>query len=340
MKIKNYNLNNNNKFNKYFFILSFIFIFILVSVIIFSEDKWKLKIKGQEKETPTNPIIKGTNVFVDIYDLSVLFNIDYEINLTRKYIMFYKNINLPNVSSNNYSNTSNSTITATNNPKKNQDKSELVNKDTTSNLQTTNSSSTPNFSNLSYDNSYLSYSDKYYSNTSINKIILKEINSIKNIVIIDAINEIKPLYKDSIVYKEELNNIKDRINDSFISKLSIPVIVDKNQNINALNIKEILDYLNKRGVSAAIIPIIRAYEYHEKSENIMNPEVQLIIDYILINNKGDILYFDSQNVIRGLAVFSSSSTRYRKSKLLDLIDISVFNFINNFNRYKEIINKF
>ncbi len=335
MKIKNYNL---NKLSKYFFILSFIFIFIfvLVSVIIFSQDKWKLKIKGQEKEIPTNPIIKGTNVFLDIYDLSILFNIDYEINLTRKYIMFYKNISLPTSNTNNSNTLStslNSPNTTNNNIKKTQDKSNIVNKDTTNSLEI------PNTSQFSYDNTYLNYSDKYSSN-SLNKIILKEINSIKNIVIIDVINELKPLYKDSIVYKEELNNIKDKLNDSFLSRLSLPVIVDKNQNINSLNIKEILEYLNKRNISAAIIPIIRAYEYHEKSENIMNPEVQVIIDYILINTKGDILYFDSQNIIRGLAVFSSSSTKYRKSKLLDLIDISVNNFINNFNRYKEIINKF
>ena len=97
-------------YNKNFILLIFGFLFIIFSIIIvFSDTKWKLKIKGQEKEIITNPIIKGTNVFVDIYDLSNLFNIDYEINLTRKYIMFYKNINLP------ATNTTNISITSTTN---------------------------------------------------------------------------------------------------------------------------------------------------------------------------------------------------------------------------------
>jgi len=297
-------------YNKNFILLIFGFLFIIFSIIIvFSDTKWKLKIKGQEKEIITNPIIKGTNVFVDIYDLSNLFNIDYEINLTRKYIMFYKNINLP------ATNTTNISITSTTN-------------NTTINTN-------PYMSNFSNN-----YSLNNENILDLNKTIIKEINSIKDVVIINPINEIKPLYKDSIVYKDELNNIKEKINDSFISKLSIPIVVDKNQNINKLDLKEIIEYLNKKNISAAVIPILRAYEYHEKSENIMNPEVQLIVDYILINNKGFVLFFDSQNIIRGLSVFSSSSTRYRKSKLLDLIDLSVHNFINNFNRYKEIVSKF
>jgi hypothetical protein len=297
-------------YNKNFILLIFGFVFIIFSIIVFSDTKWKLKIKGQEKEILTNPIIKGTNVFVDIYDLSNLFNIDYEINLTRKYIMFYKNINLlPTNTTNNISITS-----------------------TTNNTTINTNSYKTNFSN--------NYSLNNENILDLNKTIVKEINSIKDVVIINPINEIQPLYKDSIVYKDELNNVKEKINDSFISKLSIPIVVDKNQNINKLDLKEIIEYLNKKNVSAAIIPIIRAYEYHEKSENIMNPEVQLIVDYMLINNKGFVLFFDSQNIIRGLAVFSSSSTRYRKSKLLDLIDLSVHNFINDFNRYKEILSKF
>jgi hypothetical protein len=297
-------------YNKNFILLIFGFVFIIFSIIVFSDTKWKLKIKGQEKEILTNPIIKGTNVFVDIYDLSNLFNIDYEINLTRKYIMFYKNINLlPTNTTNNISITS-----------------------TTNNTTINTNSYITNFSN--------NYSLNNENIVDLNKTIIKEINSIKDVVIINPINEIKPLYKDSIVYKDELNNVKEKINDSFISKLSIPIVVDKNQNISKLDLKEITEYLNKKNVSAAIIPIVRAYEYHEKSENIMNPEVQLIVDYILINNKGFVLFFDSQNIIRGLAVFSSSSNRYRKSKLLDLVDLSVHNFINDFYRYKEILSKF
>jgi hypothetical protein len=297
-------------YNKNFILLIFGFLFIIFSIIVFSDTKWKLKIKGQEKEIITNPIIKGTNVFVDIYDLSNLFNIDYEINLTRRYIMFYKNINLlPTNTTNNISITS-----------------------TTNNTTINTNSYITNFSN--------NYSLNNENIFDLNKTIIKEINSIRDVVIINPINEIKPLYKDSIVYKDELNNVKEKINDSFISKFSIPIVVDKNQNINKLDLREIIEYLNKKNVSAAIIPIVRAYEYHEKSENIMNPEVQLILDYILINNKGFVLFFDSQNIIRGLAVFSSSSTRYRKSKLLDLIDLSVHNFINDFNRYKEILSKF
>jgi hypothetical protein len=297
-------------YNKNFILLIFGFLFIIFSIIVFSDTKWKLKIKGQKKEILTNPIIKGTNVFVDIYDLSNLFNIDYEINLTRKYIMFYKNINLPATNT-----TNNISITST-----------------TSNATINTNPYMGNFSN--------NYSLNNENIFDLNKTIIKEINSIKNLVIINPINEIRPLYKDSIVYKDELNNVKEKINDSFISKLSIPIVVDKNQNINKIDLKEIIEYLNKKNVSAAIIPIVRAYEYHEKSENIMNPEVQLIVDYILINSKGFVLFFDSQNIIRGLAVFSSSSTRYRKSKLLDLIDLSVHNFINDFNRYKEILSKF
>jgi hypothetical protein len=297
-------------YNKNFILLIFGFLFIIFSVIVFSDAKWKLKIKGQEKEILTNPIIKGTNVFVDIYDLSNLFNIDYEINLTRKYIMFYKNINLSPANT-----TNNISITTT-----------------TNNTTINTNSYMSNFSN--------NYSLNNENIFDLNKTIIKEINSIKDVVIINPINEIQPLYKDSIVYKDELNNVKEKINDSFINKLSIPIVVDKNQNINKLDLKGIIEYLSKKNVSAAIIPIVRAYEYHEKSENIMNPEVQLIVDYILINNKGFVLFFDSQNIIRGLAVFSSSSTRYRKSKLLDLIDLSVHNFINDFNRYKEILSKF
>lgn len=297
-------------YNKNFILLIFGFLFIIFSVIVFSDAKWKLKIKGQEKEILTNPIIKGTNVFVDIYDLSNLFNIDYEINLTRKYIMFYKNINLSPANT-----TNNISITTT-----------------TNNTTINTNSYMSNFSN--------NYSLNNENIFDLNKTIIKEINSIKDVVIINPINEIQPLYKDSIVYKDELNNVKEKINDSFINKLSIPIVVDKNRNINKLDLKGIIEYLSKKNVSAAIIPIVRAYEYHEKSESIMNPEVQLIVDYILINNKGFVLFFDSQNIIRGLAVFSSSSTRYRKSKLLDLIDLSVHNFINDFNRYKEILSKF
>ena len=297
-------------YNKNFILLIFGFLFIIFSIIVFSDTKWKLKIKGQEKEILTNPIIKGTNVFVDIYDLSNLFNIDYEINLTRKYIMFYKNINLlPTNTTNNIS------VTST----------------------TNNTTINTNHYMSNFGNNYSLNNENIFN---LNKTIIKEINSIKDVVIINPINEIKPLYKDSIVYKDELNNVKEKINDSFISKLSIPIVVDKNQNINKLDLREIIEYLNKKNVSAAIIPIVRAYEYHEKSENIMNPEVQLIVDYMLINNKGFVLFFDSQNIIRGLAVFSSGSTRYRKSKLLDLIDLSVHNFINDFNRYKEILSKF
>jgi hypothetical protein len=297
-------------YNKNFILLIFGFVFIIFSIIVFSDTKWKLKIKGQEKEIITNPIIKGTNVFVDIYDLSNLFNIDYEINLTRKYIMFYKNINLlPTNTTNNISITS-----------------------TTNNTTINTNSYITNFSN--------NYSLNNENIFDLNKTIIKEINSIKDVVIINPINEIKPLYKDSIVYKDELNNVKEKINDSFIGKLSIPIVVDKNQDINRLDLRGIIEYLDKKNVSAAIIPIVRAYEYHEKSENIMNPEVQLIVDYILINNKGFVLFFDSQNIIRGLAVFSSSSNRYRKSKLLDLVDLSVHNFISDFYRYKEILSKF
>ncbi|MGB9639014.1 MAG: hypothetical protein ACPL1F_06975, partial [bacterium] len=274
-----------------------------------------------DKEVFTNPIIKGTNVFIDIYDLSNLFNIDYEINLTRKYIMFYKNPNLNNSNINILNTTNTSTTSAI----------------STSSTINTNSNDKLNNDKLKSNSDLAFNNNNFYF--SLNKFILKEINSIKNIVIINPINEIKPLYKDSIVYKDELNNIKEKINDSFLNKLNIPIIVDKNQNINILDLKDIIEYLSKKNISGAIIPIVRAYEYHEKSENIMNPEVQLIIDYVLVNNKGDILFFDSENIIRGLAVFSSSSTRYRKSKLLDLIDLSVNNYINNFNRYKEIISK-
>ncbi|MGC8734211.1 MAG: hypothetical protein ACP5RD_04115 [bacterium] len=319
--MKNFKLNNK----KYLLvILGFLFLFfslILFSKVIFSDNKWKLKIKGQDKEVFTNPIIKGTNVFIDIYDLSNLFNIDYEINLTRKYIMFYKNPNLNNSNINILNTTNTSTTSAI----------------STSSTINTNSNDKLNNDKLKSNSDLAFNNNNFYF--SLNKFILKEINSIKNIVIINPINEIKPLYKDSIVYKDELNNIKEKINDSFLNKLNIPIIVDKNQNINSLDLKDIIEYLSKKNISGAIIPIVRAYEYHEKSENIMNPEVQLIIDYVLINNKGDILFFDSENIIRGLAVFSSSSTRYRKSKLLDLIDLSVNNYINNFNRYKEIISK-
>ncbi|MGC8815403.1 MAG: hypothetical protein ACP5O4_04300 [bacterium] len=319
--MKNFKLNNK----KYLLvILGFLFLFfslILFSKVIFSDNKWKLKIKGQDKEVFTNPIIKGTNVFIDIYDLSNLFNIDYEINLTRKYIMFYKNPNLNNSNINILNTTNTSTTSAI----------------STSSTINTNSNDKLNNDKLKSNSDLAFNNNNFYF--SLNKFILKEINSIKNIVIINPINEIKPLYKDSIVYKDELNNIKEKINDSFLNKLNIPIIVDKNQNINSLDLKDIIEYLSKKNISGAIIPIVRAYEYHEKSENIMNPEVQLIIDYVLVNNKGDILFFDSENIIRGLAVFSSSSTRYRKSKLLDLIDLSVNNYINNFNRYKEIISK-
>jgi hypothetical protein len=319
--MKNFKLNNK----KYLLvILGFLFLFfslILFSKVIFSDNKWKLKIKGQDKEVFTNPIIKGTNVFIDIYDLSNLFNIDYEINLTRKYIMFYKNPNLNNSNINILNTTNTSTTSAI----------------STSSTINTNSNDKLNNDKLKSNSDLAFNNSNFYF--SLNKFILKEINSIKNIIIINPINEIKPLYKDSIVYKDELNNIKEKINDSFLNKLNIPIIVDKNQNINSLDLKDIIEYLSKKNISGAIIPIVRAYEYHEKSENIMNPEVQLIIDYVLVNNKGDILFFDSENIIRGLAVFSSSSTRYRKSKLLDLIDLSVNNYINNFNRYKEIISK-
>lgn len=324
--MKNFKLYIKNIF------LIFVFLFLIFSLIIFSDNKWKLKIKNQDKEILTNPIIKGTNVFIDIYDLSVLFNVDYEINLTRKYIMFYKNVNLSN---NNFNFVNNTNTNAVNNVS-NTISNDKSNNDKSNNYKIKNENDL-NENNLNFANN--NFNVNFSANFNLNKFILKEINSIKNIVILNPINEIKPLYKDSIVYKDELNNVKEKISDSFISKLNIPVILDKNQNINSLDFKEIIEYLNKKNISGAIIPVIRAYEYHEKSENIMNPEVQLIIDYILINNKGNILFFDSENIIRGLAVFSSSSIRYRKSKLLDLVDLSVNNYINNFNRYKEIISK-
>jgi len=50
------------------------------------------------------------------------------------------------------------------------------------------------------------------------------------------------------------------------------------------------------------------------------------------------LFFNTQEIQRNIAVLSSGSTRYRKSKLIDLSIMSVENFIKDYQEYVNILN--
>lgn len=299
----------------------FVFIIVLLTftIISFSDNSWKIKIKGSNKEVKTNPIIKGTSVFIDIYDLSTLFNIDYEVNLTRKYITFHK---IP-------SKTDNSKIDNSNIEKTNQT------------LETSTYNSEKNITTNQY---LIQQETKQYQINNINKIILDKINSIRTIIISNPINNVPEINNDNYkTYTTDIENVENVIKSHFIEKSFKSIVIDKNFNINSSDLNYVMksaaNYIMEKNIDACIIPILKKYYYYEKDNNTLIPTVEIQINYILLNKNREILFFNVQNISRNIAVLSSGSSKYRKSKLLDLTRMSVDLFIKDYNEYIDILSK-
>lgn len=292
-------------------------ILLLSAVLIFvhSNTQWKLKAKGINKEVNTNPIIKGTSVFVDIYDISNLFNIDYEVNLTRKYILFHK---VPVI---NNSNQSSSIQT-----------SQLIQ---TQKTQTQTTQNKENSQNIQIAQ------NPYNSNSiSLNSMIYKKLESIKTIVISNPVNQVKKLDDNNYkTYTEDIDNLENTIKSAFSEKNFKTMVLAKDFKLNDFDIKYIIQYLREKNIDGAIIPILKKYYYFEKDGNSLVPTVELQINYLLLNKNGEIVFFNVQNISRTIAVISSGSVKYRKSKLLDLSRMSVDFYIRDYNEYIEILSK-
>ncbi|MFN3477781.1 MAG: hypothetical protein ACK4ZM_00225 [bacterium] len=309
-------LKNLNPHFKYSSIIIFIISLLLATVL--SSSTWKLKIKGTNKEVTTNPIIKGTSVFVDIYDLSNLFNIDYEVNLTRKYITFYK---IPTI------NTSKSSTSS---------KTSAVNTITTTNTTT-------NTSLNSYANSekltLTPESNKFYSNQfHLNQIILSKLSSINTLVISNPIDQVKIINDNNYkTYTDDIENTDKAIKSTLLEKPFKKIVLSQDFKLEKLDLNQINTYLNKNDIDAALVPLVKKYYYYEKDGNTLIPTVEIQINYLLINKQGEILFFSVQNISRTIAVLSSGSVRYRKSKLIDLTKMSAELFLRDYNEYIEII---
>ncbi|MCS6955669.1 MAG: hypothetical protein NZM44_04870 [Candidatus Calescibacterium sp.] len=281
-----------------------IFFLITVTVIVIANSSWKLRLKGSNKEVATNPIIKGTSVFIDIYDLSNLFNIDYEVNLTRKYVLFHKIPTLPNQVSQQPKQTT----------------------QTTQNL-------------TSKDQNLISSTSKFPEQpNNINYILHTKLSGVKTIVISNPIDEVKKLDDNNYkTYTEDFENLDNTIKSSFTEKSFKTIVLDKNFKFDKLDIKSVSKYLLEKNIDGAIIPVVKKYYYFEKEGNALIPTVEIQINYIFINKQGEILFFNVQNISRSIAVLSSGSVRYRKSKLLDLSKMSVEFFIRDFQEYYQIL---
>ncbi|MFN3995690.1 MAG: hypothetical protein ACK4GR_04065 [bacterium] len=278
----------------------------LLLVIALSSSSWKLRAKGINKEVNTNPIIKGTSVFVDIYDLSNLFNIDYEVNLTRKYITFYK-IPTTNISK---SETSSKITTITTNITTNSEKSTLS-----------------------------SESNKFNLNQfHLNQLILSKLSSINTLVISNPIDQVKIINDSNYkTYTDDIENIDKAIKSTLLEKPFKKIVLSQDFKLEKLDLNQISTYLNKNDIDAALVPLLKKYYYYEKDGNTLVPTVEIQINYLLINKQGEILFFNVQNISRTIAVLSSGSVRYRKSKLIDLTKMSAELFLRDYNEYIEII---
>ncbi|MCS7243564.1 MAG: hypothetical protein RMJ36_02365 [Candidatus Calescibacterium sp.] len=280
-----------------------IFFIMIVTAIVLGNSSWKLRVKGSNKEVATNPIIKGTSVFVDIYDLSNLFNIDYEVNLTRKYVLFHKIPTVPNQ-------LPQQTKQTTQNP---------IPKD--QNLI----SSTPKVPEQSINTNHILYT---------------KLSEVKTIVISNPIDEVKKLDDNNYkTYTEDFENLDNIIKSSFTDKSFKTIVFDKNFKLDKFDIKLVSKYLFEKNIDGAIIPVVKKYYYFEKEGNALVPTVEIQINYIFINKQGEILFFNVQNISRSIAVLSSGSVRYRKSKLLDLSKMSVEFFIRDYQEYYQILEK-
>ncbi|MFN4220169.1 MAG: hypothetical protein ACK4GJ_04525 [bacterium] len=278
----------------------------LLLVIALSSSSWKLRAKGINKEVNTNPIIKGTSVFVDIYDLSNLFNIDYEVNLTRKYITFYK-IPTTNISK---SETSSKITTITTNITTNSEKSTLS-----------------------------SESNKFNLNQfHLNQLILSKLSSINTLVISNPIDQVKIINDSNYkTYTDDIENTDKAIKSTLLEKPFKKIVLSQDFKLEKLDLNQISTYLNKNDIDAALVPLLKKYYYYEKDGNTLVPTVEIQINYLLINKQGEILFFNVQNINRTIAVLSSGSVRYRKSKLIDLTKMSAELFLRDYNEYIEII---
>lgn len=301
-------LKNLNQHLKFLAITTLIVSLLLVAVL--SNSSWKLRAKGINKEVTTNPIIKGTSVFVDIYDLSNLFNMDYEVNLTRKYITFYK---IPTINAPKSEPPLTNTTTITTNTPANTEK-----------LATSPDVYKPN---------------QFYSNQlNLNQIIYSKLSSINTLVISNPIDEVKVINDSNYkTYTDDLENIDKAIKASFLEKSFKKIVLTQDFKLEKLDLKQISNYLNKNDIDAALIPSLKKYYYYEKDSNTLVPTVEIQINYLIINKQGEILFFNVQNISRTIAVLSSGSVRYRKSKLIDLTKMSTELFLRNYNEYTEII---
>ncbi len=299
-------------------IILLILLLSTVLIFVYSNTQWKLRAKGISKEVNTNPIIKGTSVFVDIYDISNLFNIDYEVNLTRKYILFHK---IPVITNSNQS-------------------SSIQTKQTTQLTQTqkTQTQTTQNKENS--ENIQIAQNPYNSNGILLNSIIYKKLESIKTIVISNPVNQVKKLDDNNYkTYTEDIDNLENTIKSAFSEKNFKTIVLAKDFKLNDFDIKYIIQYLQEKNIDGAIIPILKKYYYFEKDGNSLVPTVELQINYLLLNKNGEIVFFNVQNISRTIAVISSGSVKYRKSKLLDLSRMSVDFFIRDYNEYIEILSK-
>ncbi|MCS7164965.1 MAG: hypothetical protein RMJ51_01610 [Candidatus Calescibacterium sp.] len=288
-------LKSKNKTTLILFMISLIALGI--SLFVLANSSWKLRLKGSTREILTNPIIKGTSVFIDIYDLSNLFNIDYEVNLTRKYILFHKPPTLPSQSD------------QQNKPETKQNSPEIT-----------------------------THPPEISKQHNINKILYNKLMSIKTIVISNPIDSVEKIDKDTHkTYTEDFENLEKVIKDSFSEKSFKTIVLDNNFRLNKINLDYIKKYLSENKIDACIIPVVKKYYYYEKDGNTLIPTVELQINYMIVNNQGEVVFFSVQNITRNIAILSSSSTRYRKSKLLDLAKMSVEGFIRDYTEYTQIL---
>ncbi|MEN3014701.1 MAG: hypothetical protein ABDH21_01385 [bacterium] len=288
--------NNSLKFKLLTKIIISVILGLVLFTFVYSNSAWKIRIKGITREVNTNPIIKGTSVFVDIYDLSNLFKIDYEVNLTRKLITFYRDVSI-----------------TVEKPEEKQVEKPIEKP-----------------------------SEKQLENPpqKLNSLMLNKINAIKTVLIVNAINEVKEIEDNNYsTYSEDIENVQKVLNSYFSEKGFKSIVIDNNFRIDKLEIPTIVRYLKEKDIDGAIVPVLKKYYYYEKDGNNLVPTVELQINYVLVNQAGEIVFFNVQNIIRNLAIISSSSVRYRKSKLLDLVRMSVDLFIRDFNEYVLILSQ-
>jgi hypothetical protein len=250
-----------------------------------------------------------------------LFKIDYEVNLTRKYILFH-NIPYKTIDKSNDQNKATKNVGITTN-------------NTVKNTITNNTTINPTTSNY--------YSENYISNqeyTNLNKIMLSKLNSVKTIIISNPINQVENINNNNYkTYTNDFENLDNAIKSTFLNNSFKIIVTDKSFKLTSSNLNQeitkIREYLINKEIDGCIVPLVKKYYYYEKEGNTLIPTVEIKINYLLLNQKGEIIFFNTQEIQRNIAVISSGSERYRKSKLIDLSIMSVQRFIKDYEEYIE-----